>query len=376
MKEAIIVFSSNTENWGAERSVCSMCDALQRRGKKVVVIIPKNGPIECLLNDIKVEYYVMPFTNWHYLNSRALRPDVFLKSIYREYKTANRIRNRVISLGYKPVLVYSSVILTGIGLYCSKKWGVPHVHHFRENIDAFGYKMKYGYRNTMKYIRKHTDWIICTCNAVKERYIYDIDEDRVSVINNGVPVAELVPNRNVDGCIRIVHVARFMDDKRIIDSLQAVKILKDRGYKDFQLDLYGQGPELSMYEKFIKENDIDSLVAIVGFVPSIDYSPYHIGIMASTFEAFARTTLDYMNNGLAVVASNTGGNLEQVIDGETGLFFNVKNPSSMADKIEYLINNRDVITKMGKAGRKHFLSSFTQEIYQEKISSLLISFTK
>ena len=89
--------------------------------------------------------------------------------------------------------------------------------------------------------------------------------------------------------------------------------------------------------------------------------------MTSTFEAFARTTLDYMNNGLAVIASNSGGNIEQVENGISGLLYKVGDPSDLARKIHELTSNRALSLQMGRNGREIFLNKFTQKRYQDHI---------
>lgn len=372
MKDCIVVFSENTRNWGAERSVCSMCDYLQKQGQKVLVIIPRPGEIINLLNAINVEYLILPYNKWT-CKIGGLKVFTILKNIISEYRNSQHIIKEVSRFGYTPKLVYSSVILTGTGAFCSSKWNVPHVHHFRENIDAFGYQFIYGYQRTMSYIMRHSNLIICTCNAIRERYINDLPSTRIVVVNNGVPPVASVPNRNYQGTLRLVQVARYMDDKRVIDTLQALNHLVKKGIDDIHLDLYGRGPELGMYESYISQNKLEPYITNNGFVESIDFSKYHVGIMSSTFEAFARTTLDYMNNGLAVVASNTGGNLEQVVDNETGLLYKVKDHLSMASALEKLYSNRELVWKFGCAGRTRFLDLFTQEKYQNNIGGKILS---
>lgn len=372
--DAIIVFSSNVENWGAERSVCSMCDYLHRQGLSVLVIIPREGTIINLLDSIHVEYLILPFDLWIYSNIRSLRPDRYLKKIFNIIKSTKCIEKEILNSGYKPILVYSSTILFGTGLYCAKKWKVPHIHHFRENIDAFGYRFIFGNKPTMNYIRKNTDCIICTCDAVKQRYSDCLSDVEMKVVNNGVPALPNISKKNIGDKIKIIQVARFMDDKRIIDSLKAIHILIKRGYTNIKFDIYGKGPEEAIYKKYIDDNNLSNYIEIVGFKQNIDFSLYNIGLMTSTFEAFARTTLDYMNNGLAVVASNSGGNIEQVVDRETGLLFEVHNSNALADCLTELYNSPELITEYGNAGRKRFLQKFTQSIYQNKIGKIIMSY--
>lgn len=373
MKDTIVVFSGNTENWGAERSVCSMCDILKQRGAYVLVVLPKEGPIINLLDKIQVDYVVLPFSMWIYSSINALRPDRYIRNVFRIINSARRIKNEILKRGYRPILVYSSTILFGTGIYCASKWNVPHIHHFRENIDAFGYKFIFGNRFTMHYLSSYTDQIICTCNAVKQRYVQYIKDVKMDVVNNGVPVIEKINCSSSFDKIRFIQVGRFMNDKRIIDSLCAINMLVNDGCVNLKFDIYGKGPEESLYRDFIINNHLEEYIEIKGFCQNIPFQDYHVGLMTSTFEAFARTTLDYMNNGLAVVASNTGGNLEQVQDGQTGLLYEVHSANSLAMSLRYLYDHPTIIQELGSNGRKRFLEKYTEGIYQRKIGDLIMS---
>lgn len=373
MNKAIICVNAHVENWGAERSTCSLCNYLQQKGQKVVVLLPRKGKITNLLNEINVEYIIHPFRLRICNKDKFIRPDIYIRRFFSEEMAVHSIARIFKKRNIHPVLIYSSTITFSAGIRLAQIFNIPHVQHIRENIDAFNYKFLYGYKFTMWHINKNSDCIICTCNAVKNRYIKELDEKKTFAIYNGIPPIEDVPSKDYNGILRLIQVARYMPDKRICDTLQAICELKKRGISNIQLDIYGSGMEENKYISIIKKHNLENSVKLMGFIPKIDFSPYHIGIMSSTFEAFARSTLDYMNNGLAVIASNTGGNLEQVVDGETGLLYRVHSSDDMADKIEALYNKRTDIKMMGQYGRKHFLKNFTQEKYTYNVGQKILA---
>lgn len=377
MNNCILVFSTNIWKWGCERSTCSLCDYLQKQGYKVIAIIPHKGEIIELFEKINVEYIISDFSNITYYDdgkkTTMQKVKMMIAHKIKEYRNLRAIKAKIIRNGYNPVLVYSNTILFDIGIKTAKTFGIPHVQHVRENIDAFHYKFLYGYKNSIKFINKYSDCIICTCIAIKKRYQKDLDTEKINVVYNGVPPCELNKNTINDNMVRILQVSRYMDDKRVIDTLHAAKILKDKGYTNFHIDIYGKGEEERLYEDFINKHSISDRVTLKGFSDNIQFQNYQIGLMTSTFEAFARTTLDYMNNGLAVIASNTGGNVEQVIDNETGFLFEVKNPISLSGKMEFLINNPEKTQEFAKNGRKRFLSNFTQQRFQQTAGDIILS---
>ena len=54
-----------------------------------------------------------------------------------------------------------------------------------------------------------------------------------------------------------------------------------------------------------------------------------------------------MAMGKPIVATSVGGIIEILRDGETGLLIPPKDPSIMADKIIYLINNKNEARRLG-----------------------------
>lgn len=372
MKKYIIVFSRHVDNWGAERSTCSLCKGLKDKGYNVLVVIPRVGEIIDLLEKDGIEYLVYDFPGWLYEGRYHQSLKHICKCRFIEQYRIFTLKRFFHKSGIKPILVYSNTLTFGFGIKLAKCCNVPHVQHIRENIEAFDYHFRDGYKKSMGLIDSSAA-IMCTCDTIRQRYINDLSANKFFTVHNGVP--PVVNSTQIDfnsPKLQIVQVARFMDDKRVIDSLHAIKILIDRGCENIHLDLYGKGEEENMYRRFISENNLSNYVEIKGFVKKIDFPFYQLGLMTSTFEAFSRSVLDYMNNGLAVIASNTGGNVEQVIDNQTGLLYEVKNPNSLANAIEKLYKDRDLLKQFGDKSRLRFLNNFTQEKYVARTNEIII----
>lgn len=373
MNNYIIVFSRHIDNWGAERSTCSLCKGLIDKGYKVLVIIPRKGAIISLLDELKIPYLIHEFYGWLYEGEHKPRLRQILKLKVKETLGLYLLRHTLSKMKIKPILVYSNTITFRYGIRFARLCKIPHVQHIRENIDAFDYHFIYGYEQSMKLINTSTA-IMCTCDTIRNRYLPSLDARKFITVHNGVPPVETIQIKDFHkGTLKIVQVARFMDDKRVIDSLDAIKILvNEKKINNIHLDIYGKGEEESMYKDFISENNLNKYVSIRGFVSKIDFKPYHVGLMTSTFEAFSRSVLDYMNNGLAVVASKAGGNVEQVLDGETGLLYEVKNPESLANAILILNTDRDKLQIFASNSRKRYLDNFTQEKYVSKTNEIIL----
>lgn len=371
MKDYLLIFSANVNNWGAERSTCSLCEYLKSQGYNVLVIIPRRGEITGLLDEIKVEYLIFPFDQWW--SSRKWKLHNLIKLQLRQFIRVRQFKHILAEKKIHPILAYSSTITFGFGIMAAKSLNLPHVQHIRENIDAFGCIFLFGYKNTMSCINKNSSAVICTSELLKSRYASDIDASKLYSIYNGIPCIDTIPAKGNTDTLRLVQVGRFMSDKRICDTLESIRLLAGNGYRNLSLDLYGMGEEEQAYRNFISTHQLEDIVSIKGYCDKIDYSSYHAGLMTSTFEAFGRATVEYMNHGLAVIASDSGANPEIVEDGETGLLYKAHDSVALSDAILKLYNDRNRAITMGRAGRERFIKYFTQTQYVTRVGSMIIS---
>lgn len=381
MKDTILVFTANVDKWGAERSVASMCAGLISKGYNVLVIIPRNGPVVDIFKEYGIDYIVhyfpMAIGTLFERNVCFIRAVARLRHIVPDYIRMQwqliSLRKILVRKGVVPIAIYSASLTIDFGVRFALLCNIKHIQHIRENLDAFGYKLKYGYKNGIKKISKASCLIICTCNAVRDRYATDLKNNKLCVVYNGVKNIDNIPDKEIIGKIRLIQTARLMKDKNILDSIKAIEILVSSGRTKIHLDIYGLGDQEMFLKRYVEEHNLSPYITFKGFCDNIDYSKYNVGLMTSIYEAFSRSVLEYMNNGLVVIASNTGGNLEQIQDGETGLLYSLNNPDSLAHDLLKLYDDKDLINRLSWAGREYFIKHFTQEVYVNKITNLIIS---
>ncbi len=358
----VIIVSEHYGKWGAERSTCSLATYIKRLGNKVIVIIPHHGEITEMLDAGQVEYYVHFFKGWIYYNKKNYFKWFVIRLV--NWIQLYRLRSILTANGIQPDIVYSNTLVHGFGIALANSYGVPHIQHIRENVDIFKMHFYKGYAQTLHYIEENSEKLICTCKSIRDRYSCDINDCKLTYVYNGVPIcdykAKTVPNEK---CLRLLYVGRLDEDKRPQDILEAIYKLIDNGSTNLLLDMYGEGGLKNELQAFIQKHEMECFVHLKGFSNTISYDDYDVGIIASTFEAFARTTLEYMMHGLAVVGSNSGGTCEQVVDNETGLLFETHNPEDLAKKIQYFYEHRDSCLIMGLRGRKRVETIFTQDNY-------------
>jgi glycosyltransferase involved in cell wall biosynthesis len=75
-------------------------------------------------------------------------------------------------------------------------------------------------------------------------------------------------------------------------------------------------------------------------------------VLSSVSEGMSLTLLEAMATGLAVVATNVGGNPEVVVDGETGLLVPPRDPAALAAALLRLRREPGERARLGRAGRE------------------------
>jgi len=90
-------------------------------------------------------------------------------------------------------------------------------------------------------------------------------------------------------------------------------------------------------------------------------------------EPFPLAFLEAWSNQRTVISSNLGAMAEVVDDGIDGLLCAPFSASSLATKIQYLIDNPDQIALMGVAGFAKLQTHFTKTIWLARINKAFSS---
>jgi len=184
------------------------------------------------------------------------------------------------------------------------------------------------------------------------------------------------PSKN---SLSFAYVGRLVPLKGLPILVQAVKYLRDQGYL-FQLKFIGDGPQRTELQSMVKDLGLDETVEFVGFVGGDrmrdELKDISAVIMPSIWEETAGlAAIEQMMRGRLVIASDIGG-LGEVL-GDAGLKCIAGDASSLADCMKRVLDQPDIVGKMGKAAQARALSLFQQgdmvnayfELYQALIRS-------
>ena len=115
------------------------------------------------------------------------------------------------------------------------------------------------------------------------------------------------------------------------------------------------------YTELIKKLDLkdDIVLEYPTDTPEAIMNSLDIFVLSSLSEGCSNVTLEALACGTPAVATRTGGNPELVVEGDTGLLFEVGDDEALAQHLKYLYDNPDVRKKFSENGMARIERDFT-----------------
>jgi len=154
----------------------------------------------------------------------------------------------------------------------------------------------------------------------------------------------------------------------------AAQVLKKVPEVKFMIVGDGSPSYIKNLEDLSKDLGLSGKVLFTGFredIPRI-MSTLDIVVLPSTthLEGLSRVIIEAMASSKPVIATNSGGNPEAIVDGATGILVLPEDPSSLAESILDLIKDETKRNRMGEAGRKRAEKLFRIEMNVSRIEKV------
>jgi glycosyltransferase involved in cell wall biosynthesis len=210
-----------------------------------------------------------------------------------------------------------------------------------------------------------SDVVIANSDAGKDLYG---PKKKSIVIHNGFNYKRLPNNINSEelrnlykiGNNKVVGmVANFTVYKDYITYINAANIIF-QNKEDVVFFAIGNGPRLNETIALIDKFRLTNKFRIVNNETKIEeiISLFDVAVLSSFSEGISNAIIEYMALSKPVVATDSGGTNEIVIDGITGFLVKKRDPSDLAKKVLLLLNNPDIASKFGIEGEKIVLDKF------------------
>jgi glycogen synthase len=293
------------------------------------------------------------------------------------------------------------------GIMAKLNYGIPLVItvHSLEPLRPWKREQLGGGYDFSLWVEKTTlemaDSVIAVSEETKRDVLslFNVAEERISVIHNGIDLDEYHPTADPE-MLRslgvdpdrpyVLFVGRITRQKGIIHLVRAIRHLN----AGIQVVLCAGAPDTPEIAQEMKEaissarEHHESIVWIEKMVTRPEaivlYSGASVFVCPSIYEPFGIINLEAMACGTPVVASAVGGIKEVVVDGETGFLVPLKQMSEspfeatepeqfaadLAGKINLLMGDQALATRMGEAGRKRAEKMFGWDAIARKTERL------
>lgn len=167
--------------------------------------------------------------------------------------------------------------------------------------------------------------------------------------------------------VHIVTVARLVEVKGLEFSIKAIALVVKK-YSALKYAIIGDGPLHQQLLHLVEKLQMENHVSLLGAMPQEGVGDHYqkadiflySGVITDegAQEAQGLSIIEAQAAGLPVVATDVGGVAESIINGVSGFLVPERNPAAMAEKLLYVLENKDLWPQIGQAGRRHVMKNF------------------
>jgi glycosyltransferase involved in cell wall biosynthesis len=244
--------------------------------------------------------------------------------------------------------------------------------------------LRWRAKQIIRYTLTVANAIITVSEATKTRLvdIWQVPEQKIAVFPNGVDVDRYRPYPEARAEVRaslglgehpvVIFVGSFQPWHDVATLLDAFSLLL-RGRPDTRLLLVGDGQQRQAMMRQAANLGIEDAVQFAGLRPhaeiphlvsaaDVAVAPYPR--MEHAWWGSSMKLFEYMDSGVAIVASDLGQQITEVIrDGANGLLAAPGDASSLAATFLRLIDDPDLRSRMGREAREDAIRKYSWQHY-------------
>ena len=372
----ILYINPTAKMSGAEFSLVSLLEKINRKRFNPILLLPQNGPFYDKANKIGIETLILPtmikFSEGHNLST-------FPKIVKAVYQLTHLIQKKNIQL------VHSNSPRTAyIGGIAAKLTSIPSVIHVRDiHLSPFSHPLKARFLNIL------SDEIVAVSSATRDSILKSAPylEPKIKVVYNGVDIKRLESIRFKDirnefglkkdvpviGCVGIIHPAKGQD---IL--IQATALIK-KSFPHVKVFLIG-GIFLKKAKNY--ENELRRLTKKLGLEEIVVFTGFRSDVFdlinamdvvvhpAIYPDPFPRSLLEASAIGKAIVATRVGGIPEMLENDVSALLIEPSVPIAIAEAVEHLLSEKTKARELASEAKSRIEKNFSIERHVENITAI------
>lgn len=367
-----LFFSHSVSLGGAERSLLELVQELSNQYQTLcTVIVPAEGELEKELQKAGALTKSAPLGWWCDLEKNKT-DEVKANLTYTGHWWGENI---VLLRDLNPDVILTNTLVTPWGAICALILGKPHIWMVNEfGVLDHGLHFFLGFENSLDFICKSSARIITRSKAIQKELFPNMTFPQVETIywNIALPQKEPKTNNyssfNNSEAFHLILSGSITKAKGQEDAIRAVIELILHRQRQVELLMPGYNTEpayKARMEELINSTGIGSHARILPFeqnlIPLIKQAD--AVLVCSRMEGLGRTCVESMLMKKPVIGTNSGGILELIEDGNTGLLYPPGDYLKLADQIEKLMNDAELRERLAVQGQRFALETFSVEKY-------------
>lgn len=347
---------------------------LNKRGVKVDILCPTyQGRSGEIFEGFYVHRYRYCISKWEILGYKTAIPEILKTTKWAYvlipfYILAGLLKSFILSgtENYDVVHVHWPLPLAILSLPFKIK-GIPVVHSYYtaeiKLMESLGFLGK-----IMKLLVYTADVKTAISTYVKTLLGY---EDVIIIpYASALDIKGFYPPREKPENPIILFVGRLVERKGVKYLIDAARVLKEKG-ANISVHIVGDGPLKGELEEYARVLGLGEVVVFKGRVGGDElieeYKNAHIFVLPSIIDSKGDTEglgvvlIEALTFGLPVIGSRVGGIPDIILDRETGLLVDEKDPQGLASAVEYLLLNWEEAKKMVVSGQERIKKLFSPE---------------
>lgn len=263
---------------------------------------------------------------------------------------------------YDCIHAFFSVPSGVLALALFQEFHIPYIVSLR-GADVPGYAEKFAWIYTIltpliRAVWKHASRVVSNSEGLKQLALVSKPDQEIGVVYNGVDTEFFVPDESKRSQKHptILCASRLTQRKglkyaiegfsKIISKYPHARMIVAGGDGDAAEELKNQVENLGLTKKITFSGEYDH-AKLLSLQQSSD-----IFLFPSLNEGMSNSMLEAMASGLPIIMTPTGGAQELIQDGKNGFLVEFQNAQSIAEKLDLLLSDPEICSRMGKESRK------------------------
>lgn len=369
-RPTVLAVHPSPDGYGADLQLVQAVSALVEEGWRVVVVLPRPGPLVERLAAVGAARAIIPYPVLRKASARPVELARLLLAALASLPRAVRLLRRV-----RPAALLVNTVTLPWWLLAGRLTRTPSIGYVHEAETSAGRLV----RRLLLAPLLLADSVIVISEAVRTATLAAQPRlaGRMRLIYNGVPDAPTPPPppRRARP-VRLAVVGRLSPRKAPHVLLAAMsRILAEH---DVTVELAGTA--FSGYEWY--EGELRGTASNPPLAGRVQFSGYcspvwpvleraDIVVAPSLQEPFGNVVVEAQLAGRPVVAAAAYGHLESVTDGETGLLVPPGDAAALAEAVSRLITDPALAARLAGQGRAEALRRFSVSRYRREIVALV-----